>query len=98
MLLWITILCLLLDIGDLKLKIASNENLQTLNDRKIEIDGVPFCKRILLWGTSLATSKKDIECEVVRIMGPNSVSTIDYSEGAEFAIVNFKLTGIGIVF
>ena len=87
---------LLLEIEDLKLKMSSNENLQTLNGKRIEIDGVPFCKRILLWGIPVEASKHDIECEIIRIMGPNSVNAIDYSKDAEFAIINFKLTGIDI--
>ena len=67
-----------------------------LNGYRVKVDGVPFCNSILIWGIPIETSKKDIEYEILRIMGPNSVNDIDFNEGAVFAIVTFKRTGKGI--
>ena len=75
----------------------SEDSLQTLKGTKIEICGVPFCNSVLIWGIPIETSKIDIEDEMLRIMGPDSIDDIDYSEGAEIAVVTFKQTGTGIM-
>ena len=89
--------CSILDFEGLKSEIESEKSLQYLKGRKIEIHEVPFCKCILLWGIPIETSQIDIEDALLRIMGPDSIDDIDYSEGAEYAIITFKQTGTGIM-
>ena len=70
------------------------KSLQTLHGNKVQLDEVPFCNSILLWNIPADTSKEDIEFEIRRIMGPNSIDNISYNDGDEFAIVTFKMTGM----
>jgi len=83
-----------IDFEGLKSEMESEKSLQYLKGRKIEIHEVPFCKCILLWGIPIETSQIDIKDALLHIMGPDSIDDIDYSEGAEYAIITFKQTDL----
>ena len=85
---------MLVDIGDLRIKMVTERSLQTLHGNEIQLDEVPFCSRVLLWHIPADTSKEDIECEVRRVMELNSIDNVSYNDGDEFAIVAFKVTGM----
>ena len=85
---------MLVDINELRMKIGLKKSLQTIFGNEVQLDEVPFCNSILLWGIPVDTSKEDIECEVRRIMGPNSIDNVSYNDDDEFAIVTFKVTGM----
>ena len=83
-----------LEMNDLRMKMGLEEALQTLHGNKVQLDEVHSSNSILLWNIPVGTSKEDIEFEVRRIMGPNSIDNVSYNDGDRFAIVTFKETGM----
>lgn len=84
---------LVIDIESLRRKMELDKSLQSLNGHKIELEGSPFCKCIMLFEIPRDATKDDVETEIQRIMGPDSTEEIDFKEGSYFAIITFRVKG-----